>query len=69
MSNSTQSTLNRRDFLRHSTTAAAAFAFPLMIGCNALPKRGQPGPNDRIQIGFIGRLAGIFSKYNSSICQ
>jgi predicted dehydrogenase len=54
MRNVIQLTISRRDFLRRSTAAAAAFAFPLMIGCKALPKRGQLGPNDRIQLGFIG---------------
>lgn len=41
--------MNRRDFLKYTTTASAA-----VLGASPLAARGQAGANDRISIGVIG---------------
>lgn len=46
--------MKRREFLRLSTNAAAALAFPLVVPSHVLGAGRIPGPNDRIQLGFIG---------------
>jgi predicted dehydrogenase len=46
--------MKRREFLRRSVLAAGAFSLPLWTGCQTNSARHQPGPNDRIQVGFIG---------------
>ncbi len=43
--------MRRREFLRRSTITAAALTTPFWMGRSLA---GQPGPNDRIQVGFIG---------------
>jgi predicted dehydrogenase len=45
--------LSRRGFLRRSALGAATLAFP-WIGRYVLAAKGRLGPNDRIQVGFIG---------------
>ncbi|MHB8897330.1 MAG: Gfo/Idh/MocA family protein [Thermoguttaceae bacterium] len=42
---------SRRRFLRH---ASAAVALPLLLPRHVLAAAGQPGPNDRVTMGFIG---------------
>jgi len=54
MKNKGELKLKRRDFLRGSAAAAAGLSLPLWVGCRGLSSRGGPGPNDRIQVGFIG---------------
>jgi predicted dehydrogenase len=44
--------LRRRDFLR--TAGAAAIALPTLVPRSVFAAPGRPGPNDRIQVGFIG---------------
>lgn len=47
--------MNRRDFLRKTTAAAAAgVSFPYFIPSGVLAAPGRLGPNDRIKVGFIG---------------
>lgn len=46
--------MKRRDFLRQSAAAAAAISFPLLVPREVLGAGRKPGPNDRLQIGFIG---------------
>jgi predicted dehydrogenase len=46
--------MKRREFLRQSVTAAAALTFPLLVPRHVLGAGRTPGPNDRIQLGFIG---------------
>src|SRR5436305_250107 len=46
--------MNRRQFLRDSTGAAAAIAFPAIAPGHAFAGPGRPGANDRIRLGFIG---------------
>jgi len=46
--------MKRREFLRRSALTAGALSLPLWTGCRTTSSRGQPGPNDRIQVGFIG---------------
>jgi len=46
--------MKRRDFLRRSVGITAALGFPLIVGREILGAPGHPGPNDRIQVGFIG---------------
>lgn len=49
------SPLTRRDFLRRSAGATLALGAPLLLPRDVLgATRGKPGPNDRIQVGFIG---------------
>ena len=45
-------TVTRREFIRHSTLAAGAVALagPFIRSARA----GEPGPNDKIRVGFIG---------------
>jgi predicted dehydrogenase len=45
---------NRRNFLRTSTTAAAALAAPMVIPRHVLAAGERPGANDRITVGAIG---------------
>jgi predicted dehydrogenase len=54
------SSLTRREFLRHASVFTAAAAAPLILPSGVLAANGQPGANDRIQVGFvgIGRQAG-----------
>ncbi|MBI5384104.1 MAG: Gfo/Idh/MocA family oxidoreductase [Verrucomicrobia bacterium] len=57
----TTSQLSRRRFLRQASTAAAAgVALPTLIPSGVLAANGQPGANDRINLGVIGmgRRAG-----------
>jgi predicted dehydrogenase len=53
-SNYSASPIKRRDFLRRSAQFAAVVGFPLVLPREVLGKPGHPGPNDRIQLGFIG---------------
>ena len=46
--------MKRRDFLRTSAAAAGSIAMPALIPAHVLGKPGQPGPNDRIVVGFVG---------------
>ena len=47
--------MNRRGFIRTSTAATAAVAFPSVIPGHVLAAPGRRlGANDRIQVGFIG---------------
>jgi len=46
--------MKRREFLRQSAGAAAAIAFPLFVPRDVLGAGRTPGPNDRLQVGFIG---------------
>ena len=55
---------SRREFLRHTATAAAAgAAAPYIIPSGLLAAEGRPGPNDRVGIAGIGigrQGSGIF---------
>ncbi len=46
--------MKRREFLRRSTLAATALAFPLVVPRHVLGARHLVGPNDRLRLGFIG---------------
>ncbi len=46
--------MKRRDFLRCSASAVALLGFPMVLPNTAFAARRRPGPNDRIQVGFIG---------------
>jgi predicted dehydrogenase len=46
--------IKRREFLRRSAGLAGALGFPLLLPREVLGTPGHPGPNDRIQVGFIG---------------
>ena len=47
--------MKRREFLRQSSVALAATAFPLFVPRHVLgASQRSLGPNDRIQVGFIG---------------
>lgn len=47
--------MKRREFLSQSSVALGALAFPLIVRRSVLgAERQKPGPNDRIQVGFIG---------------
>ena len=46
--------MKRREFLRRSAFAATATTLPLFLPSGVLARPGRPGPNDRIQVGFIG---------------
>jgi predicted dehydrogenase len=46
--------MKRREFLRHSLSTAAVLTFPMLLPSHALAGKGKVGPNDRIQVGFIG---------------
>jgi predicted dehydrogenase len=47
--------LTRREFLRRNATlAAATIGFPSLLPTGVLAADGQPGANDRINIGFVG---------------
>jgi predicted dehydrogenase len=47
--------MRRREFLRQSAAAVVGgVSFPYVIPSGVLAAKGQPGANDRIQIGFIG---------------
>ena len=48
------SPMKRREFLRRSATAAAIIGFPMIVSREVLGATHRPGPNDRIQVGFIG---------------
>jgi predicted dehydrogenase len=48
------STISRRQFLRHTLATSAAIALPTVIPRHVLGADGQPGANERINIGFIG---------------
>ncbi len=50
----TSAPIKRRDFLRRSAGLTAVLGFPLLLPREALGKPGRPGPNDRLQVGFIG---------------
>ena len=47
-------TMQRRDFLRQSAAATMALSFPLIVPRHVLGAGRDLGPNDRIQVGFIG---------------
>lgn len=46
--------MQRRAFLRHSAAATAALGFPLLVAPDVLGAGRRPGPNDRLQVGFVG---------------
>jgi predicted dehydrogenase len=46
--------MKRREFLRRSALAAGALSLPTWTGCQTVPSPHHVGPNDRIQVGFIG---------------
>lgn len=46
--------MKRRDFLRRTAAAATVLSFPTLVPRHVLGAPGQPGPNDRLQLGFIG---------------
>ena len=46
--------MKRREFLRRSAAAAAVLGFPMVVAPDVLGATRRPGPNDRIQVGFIG---------------
>ena len=46
--------MRRREFLRRSALATAASMLPLFLPSGVLARPGRLGPNDRIQVGFIG---------------
>ena len=47
--------MKRREFLTRTSTALSALAFPLVVPRDVLGASTKgPGPNDRIQVGFIG---------------
>ncbi len=48
------STLNRRDFLKTSATAAGALTFPTIVSASALGRGSRPAASDRVTLGFIG---------------
>jgi len=48
------SPLKRREFLRRSAGLTAVLGFPLLLPRDVLGAAGRPGPNERLQIGFIG---------------
>lgn len=52
--------LSRREFLRRASIATAVAAAPMILPSGVLAAAGQPGANERIQVGFIGigRQAG-----------
>ena len=54
MKTQNQPALKRRDFLRRSGMAAAVLSFPSFIPRSVLGAGRELGPNDRIQVGFIG---------------
>ncbi len=54
MKNRNEFAMKRRDFLRRSATAAAALSFPMVVPRDVLAASRRAGPNDRIQVGFIG---------------
>ena len=56
--------VSRRDFLGAAT--AAGVAAPYFVPCSALAAPGQPGANDRIQVGLIG--AGAMGTANVKQC-
>jgi len=59
--------VSRRDFLGAAMAAGAAgLAAPYFVPCSALAAPGQPGANDRIQIGLIG--AGAMGTANVKEC-
>jgi predicted dehydrogenase len=45
---------SRREFLRRTAASAVITAFPLVVPRSVLGAPGQPGPNDRIQVGIVG---------------
>src|SRR5512143_659616 len=46
--------MKRREFLRRSVLGSSVLGFPRFIERNVLGAQRRPGPNDRIQVGFIG---------------
>jgi predicted dehydrogenase len=46
--------MKRRDFLRRSAAATAVLTFPLFVPRQVLGAGRTLGPNDRLQVGFIG---------------
>lgn len=54
MQKSPSVSLTRRDFLRHTALATAVAAVPTLLPSGLLARPGRLGPNDRIQVGFIG---------------
>src|SRR5579862_6754954 len=47
--------MKRREFLLQSSRAAAVLAFPLLVPRHVLGATKRTlGPNDRLQVGFIG---------------
>ncbi len=54
MNNQQPLLMKRRNFLRLAASTTAALSFPLVLPRHVLAAAGQPGPNDRIKLGFIG---------------
>lgn len=58
MTTEPRTTLNRRAFLRRSTStlaaAGGALGFPFLGRSQVAAGRREPGPNDRLRLGFIG---------------
>ena len=46
--------LKRREFLRRSAGLTAALTVPLFLPREVLGRPGHPGPNDTLQVGFVG---------------
>jgi len=46
--------INRRDFLKKTTSAAAAIGFPYIVPASALGADGSIAPSNRITVGCIG---------------
>ncbi len=46
--------MKRREFLRRSAAAATVLSFPTLVPREVLGAGRQLGPNDRIQVGFVG---------------
>lgn len=50
----TPKSLSRRRFLKQSRNALALAAAPMILPSGVLASGGQPGANDRVQVGYIG---------------
>src|SRR5580692_11695294 len=46
--------LSRRSFLKVTSAAGAAMAFPTFIPASALGRDGRPAPSERITLGVVG---------------
>jgi predicted dehydrogenase len=54
MPNPSSEPVRRRAFLRQCAVATAAVSLPIILPRSVLARPGGVGPNDRIQLGFIG---------------